>query len=68
MMPNLDGFGFLEIIKSNKALKDTNIVVVSAKELTPEDKEILNRNGVGIVKKGSNIESIIKEFARGLHE
>jgi len=68
MMPNLDGFGFLEIVKSNKNLQNTNIVVVSAKELTLEDKKILDRSNVSVVKKGSNIESIIKEFAKGNNE
>jgi len=66
MMPNLSGFDFLEIVKSNKKLKNTNIVVVSAKELTLEDKEILSRTNVSIIKKGSNIESIIKDFAKGI--
>lgn len=66
MMPNLSGFDFLEIIKSNKNLKNTNIIVVSAKELTTEDREILNRTNVSVVKKGSNIESVIKDFAKGI--
>ena len=66
MMPNLSGFDFLEIVKSNKKLENTHIIVVSAKELTAEDKEILSRTNVSIVKKGSNIESIIKDFAKGI--
>ena len=66
MMPNLSGFDFLEIIKSNKKLENTNIIVVSAKELTNEDKEILSRTNVSVVRKGSNIESIIKDFAKGI--
>jgi len=68
MMPDLDGFEFLEIAKSNKKLKNTNIVVVSAKELTAEDKEFLNGSNVSVIKKGSNIESIIKDFAKGKYE
>jgi len=66
MMPNLSGFDFLEIIKSNKKLENTTIVIVSAKELTNEDKEILSRTNVSVVRKGSNIESIIKDFAKGI--
>jgi len=68
MMPNLSGFEFLEIAKVNKKLQHTHIVVVSAKELTHEDKEFLAHQGVSIIKKGSNIESIIKEFAKDLDE
>lgn len=66
MMPNLSGFDFLEIVKSNKKLENTHIIVVSAKELTLEDKEILSRTNVSVIKKGSNIESIIKDFAKGI--
>jgi len=68
MMPNLSGFEFLEIAKGNISLKHTHIVVVSAKELSMEDKEILSQSGVSVIKKGSNIESIIKEFAKGKDE
>jgi len=66
MMPNLSGFDFLEIVKSNKKLENTHIIVVSAKELTLEDKEILSRTNVSVIKKGSNIESIIKDFSKGI--
>ena len=68
MMPNLSGFDFLELTKTNRKLKKTHIVVVTAKELTKEDKEILNGANVSVIKKGSNIESIIKDFAKGNYE
>ena len=64
MMPNLSGFEFLEIAKTNPKLKDTHIAVVTAKDLTNEDLEILQQSRVSIIKKGGNIEQIIKEFAQ----
>jgi len=64
MMPNLSGFEFLEIAKTNPKLKDTHIAVVTAKDLTNEDLEILQQSRVNIIKKGGNIEQIIKEFAQ----
>ena len=66
MMPNLSGFDFLKIARTNPKLKDTHIVVVTAKDLTNEDLEILKQNKVSIVHKGGNIEQMIKEFAKEL--
>ncbi len=66
MMPNLSGFEFLEIAKTNPKLKDTHIAVVTAKDLTNEDLEILKQSHVNIIKKGGNIEQIIKEFAQDI--
>jgi CheY-like chemotaxis protein len=65
MMPNFSGFEFLELAKTKQILKDTHIVIVTAKDLTKEDIEILQRNDVSIIKKGGNIEAIVKEFAQG---
>ena len=64
MMPNLSGFDFLKIARTNPKLNDTHIVVVTAKDLTKNDLEILKQNNISIVHKGGNIEGIIKEFAQ----
>jgi CheY-like chemotaxis protein len=67
MMPNLSGFDFLQIIKTNKKLSNTKIVVVSAMDLSLEDKQMLAQKNVAVIRKGTNIEAIIKEFAKGMH-
>ena len=64
MMPNMSGFEFLQLARSNPKLEKTHIVVVTAKELTKEDLKILEHNNVTVVSKGGNIEAIIKEFAK----
>ncbi len=66
MMPNLSGFEFLKIARTNPKLKDTYIAVVTAKELTSEDLEILKQSCVSIIKKGGNIEQIIKKIAQDI--
>ncbi len=66
MMPNLSGLEFLEISRTKPELKDTKIVVITAKELTNEDMDILHRNNVSIIKKGGNIEAVIREYAKGI--
>ncbi|WP_456486077.1 oxygen-binding di-iron domain-containing protein [Hydrogenimonas sp.] len=64
MMPNLSGFEFLKIVETNPKFKNTHIAVVTAKDLTNEDMEILKPSCVSIIKKGGNIEEIIKELAQ----
>jgi threonine synthase len=53
MMPNLDGFGVLEELKSDKRTCDIPIIVVSAKDLTDTDRKRLKGNIEAIYQKGS---------------
>jgi threonine synthase len=41
MMPDLDGFGVLAAMKEEEALQDIPVIVVSAKELTPDEQRRL---------------------------
>jgi len=53
MMPGLDGFGLLEIMKSEKELKDIPVIVVSAKELTPTERKRLAGQAQSLLQKGT---------------
>ena len=53
MMPGLDGFGLLEIMKQEDALKDIPVIVVSAKELTPNERRRLAGQVQALLQKGS---------------
>jgi threonine synthase len=53
MMPDLDGFGMLEIMKEDEALKDIPVIVVSAKELTPNERKRLAGHVQALLQKGS---------------
>jgi threonine synthase len=53
MMPDLDGFGMLQAMKADDALKDIPVIVVSAKELTPNERKRLVGQAQGLLQKGS---------------
>jgi threonine synthase len=52
-MPGIDGFGFVEEIKLDPRTKDIPIVVVSAKDITTEERNRLNGHIEALYQKGS---------------
>lgn len=56
MMPELDGFGVLEWLKSKERLRDVPVVVVTAKDLTVRERNRLNGQVQGLLQKGSFID------------
>jgi threonine synthase len=52
-MPGMDGFGLVEELKLDPRTKDIPIVVVSAKDITPEERKRLNGNIEAVYQKGS---------------
>jgi threonine synthase len=57
MMPDVDGFAVIEIMRADIQLKNIPIVVVSAKELTVKERDFLNDNTDMILQKGTFIDS-----------
>ncbi len=53
MMPELDGFGLLEIMKQDDSLKGIPVIVVSAKELTPNERKRLAGQVQSLLQKGT---------------
>lgn len=54
MMPGIDGFQVLESLRADPKTRDLPILVLSAKELTSEERERLAHNNVHqLIKKGS---------------
>jgi CheY-like chemotaxis protein len=51
MMPDLDGFAVLEKLKADKSTKDIPVIVHSARHLTEQEKERLNREATAVVPK-----------------
>ncbi|OGR82443.1 MAG: hypothetical protein A2902_03525 [Elusimicrobia bacterium RIFCSPLOWO2_01_FULL_64_13] len=67
MMPRLDGFGLLERIQLNPALADARVVVMTAKNLTPEETEALRKRAELIIEKGSkSLKEILEIIKRKL--
>ncbi len=53
MMPEMDGFAFLEQLRGFEAWRSVPVVVVTAKELTAEDRRRLNGGVERIIEKGT---------------
>jgi signal transduction histidine kinase/CheY-like chemotaxis protein len=53
MMPEVDGFQFLDELHRHPEWKDVPILVVTAKELTSEERQRLNGNVSRVLQKGS---------------
>jgi signal transduction histidine kinase/DNA-binding response OmpR family regulator len=68
MMPRLDGFGVIDKIRHNPALRDLPIIVISVKELTEEEAAIL-KESVSLVmrKQGFDGEKLAQEIIKAAH-
>ena len=53
MMPGLDGFGLVEELRRDPRTREIPIVVVSAKDITPEERQRLNGHIEAVYQKGS---------------
>ncbi len=53
MMPEMDGFEFLEQLRSRPGGKNIPVVVVTAQDLTPEDRARLNGHVSRVLMKGA---------------
>jgi CheY-like chemotaxis protein len=52
MMPDVDGFAVLEAMKSDKATRSIPIIVVTAKDLTQAERDVLNMGVEALLQKG----------------
>jgi signal transduction histidine kinase/CheY-like chemotaxis protein/putative methionine-R-sulfoxide reductase with GAF domain len=52
MMPDVDGFAVLESVKADEATRSIPIIVVTAKDLTQEERDMLNRGVEALLQKG----------------
>ena len=53
MMPVMDGFEFLLEMRANAEWQDIPVIVLTAKDLTDEDRRILSGRVEEVVKKGA---------------
>ena len=53
MMPEMDGFEFLSALRRGEAWRGIPVVVVTAKDLTPEERQRLNGHVERILAKGA---------------
>jgi CheY-like chemotaxis protein len=65
MMPNMDGFEFAERLHRDARFRTIPIVVITAKELTEDDRRRLNGSVLRVVRKGGSPEGLL-QMLRGL--
>ncbi len=64
-MPEMDGFEFLEEMRKNPEWADVPVVVLTAKELTTEERDRLNGHVEKVLRKGAQgQEDILQEVRR----
>mgnify|MGYP000741427835 CR=1 FL=1 len=59
MMPHIDGFGVLERLKADENLRDVPVVVVTAKDLTPDERARLTGQVRSLLHKGSFLDGSV---------
>jgi len=52
LMPEVDGFAVLEAVKADESTRSIPIIVVTAKDLTAEDRQMLNHRTEALIQKG----------------
>jgi len=63
MMPKMDGFEFLHELRSRPEWQDIPVVVVTAKDLTQEDRDRLNGGVERIIQK-SDRDEMLRQLSR----
>ncbi|NNJ12635.1 response regulator [Chloroflexales bacterium ZM16-3] len=65
MMPELDGFGFVATLSQNPKWSDIPVVVITAKELTAEERQELDTYAARVLRKGTyGKEALLREIQR----
>jgi len=59
MMPEMDGFAFIEEFRKLPASRNVPVVVLTAKDLTAEDRKRLNGHVERILAKGPGTEAVL---------
>lgn len=63
IMPNTDGFGVIELLQKDPSLRDVPVIVLTAKELSNEEKHRLEERVVNIIrKKQIDKETLVEEL------
>jgi CheY-like chemotaxis protein len=61
MMPEMDGFAFLEELRKLPGALTVPVIVMTAKDLTADDRKRLNGSVERILQKGASAESLMNE-------
>ncbi len=69
LMPEVDGFAVLEAIKADESTRSIPIIVVTAKELTEKERNLLNHRIEALIQKGVlQREELLEDVAAALNK
>ena len=67
MMPEIDGFEFLTALRHNEAWQSIPVVVLTSKDLSAEERQLLSGNVEKILQKGAySREALLREVRRAV--
>ena len=67
MMPEMDGFSFLEALRRRPEGRNIPVIVVTAKDLTPEDRTRLHGQAIEVLQKGGySTNELAEEIRRAI--
>jgi CheY-like chemotaxis protein len=69
MMPGMDGFTVLEVLRARPHLHDVPVLIITAKDIDPEDHQRLNGSIAAIIQKGpQQRDELLHELAEHLRQ
>jgi signal transduction histidine kinase/DNA-binding response OmpR family regulator/putative methionine-R-sulfoxide reductase with GAF domain len=69
MMPGMDGFQVLEEIKQRPHLRHVPVLIITAKDILPEERARLNHRIAAIIQKGpAQRDAVLQEVREQLHQ
>ena len=67
LMPEMDGFDFLHALREREATRETPVIVVTSKDLSPEERRRINGDVAGVMQKGAlDREALLRQVASRL--
>ena len=66
LMPVMDGLTFLEIFRGTPRFQHVPVIVVSAKDITAEERDRLNRHSAAVLRKGNALEGDLRRVLRSI--
>ena len=69
MMPEMDGFAVLDVLRTERELSQIPVIVVTAKELTMDEKQRLSGKAQSLMQKGAfNEQDIVDQMLKVLNQ
>jgi PAS domain S-box-containing protein len=68
VMPGIDGFALLDRVRHDEKLRDTKVLVMTAKDLTANESGFLLERGGTVIPKGPNGRAALLDALKGLRE